>query len=118
MRITYIFIDIETSGLDPDFHEILEIACIKIEPNGKKQTYYTKIHPMNIEIANTKALEINGYNPKDWRDASYPPEVAEKLETFLSGAMLIGHNIKFDVAFISELLSNHNKLQNISFHVV
>ena len=111
MNKPLIFIDIETSGLDPDFHEIPEVAVIRIETSGQETIYHAKVHPLNIERSNSKALEINGYNSKDWREASTPAETAAQLESILAGGMLIGHNIKFDVAFISELLNNHNKLQ-------
>jgi len=110
MKIPIIFIDIETTGLDPDYHEIIEIACIRIDNIGQETVYHTKVQPLNIETANPKALEINGYRSKDWRGAPAPAEVAAKLESFLEGCLLVGHNIKFDVAFIYELLNRHAKL--------
>ena len=104
-----VFVDIETSGLNSEFHEILEVACIRIEQNGQRTVYHSRVHPLNIENSDQRALEINGYNVKDWRDASYPNEVASALQDFTKGAILIGHNIKFDVEFISELFANHSK---------
>ena len=87
-----VFVDIETSGLNSEFHEILEVACIRIEQNGQRTVYHSRVHPLNIENSDQRALEINGYNVKDWRDASYPDEVAAALQDFTKGAILIGHN--------------------------
>ena len=111
MKKPIVFIDIETTGLNPEMHEIIEIACLRIDSGGHRSVYYAKVHPMRIEIAHHRALEINGYNGKDWREAFFPNEVAAQLESFLSGALLVGHNIKFDVSFISELMHAHKRLQ-------
>ena len=69
------FIDTETTGTNPDKHEIIELALIvakQIERPGKGPKieilgeYEWKIKPERIEDAEDQALRINGYNETDW----------------------------------------------------
>ncbi|MBF42743.1 MAG: hypothetical protein CMD97_05770 [Gammaproteobacteria bacterium] len=100
-----IYIDTETTGLKPRhlFHEIIEIAII-VEINGiRTSDFHTKIKPMNIDRANPKALEINGYNQKEWDISPTFEKIASKIsDIFKDVDIIIGHNVKFDVEFINE----------------
>ena len=54
--------DTETSGLNPDKHEILEIALLTfiIDNDGKEhilKQYEQKLKPKNIHLANSRALQ-------------------------------------------------------------
>ena len=64
----FVFVDTETTGLDHTKHEMLEIAIVVIE-NGEKTTIERKIKPTNLETAQPKALEVNGYNEEEWAEA-------------------------------------------------
>ena len=100
-----VFLDTETTGLKPgpDHAEIIEIAMITETTEGSVEYWCVKVAPQHIHTAHPKALEINGFTPEAWEDAWCPvtiaPLVAEKLE----GAIVVGHNVKFDLRFIQEL---------------
>ena len=96
--MNYAVIDIETTGLNPHQHEIIEIAILT-----KEETYYAKVIPINIEYANPIALKINGYNEKDWYDAVPARDVAIRSAKMLDGKIIIGHNPSFDMSFLCEL---------------
>lgn len=68
------FIDVETTGTNPDRHEIIELALVvvkQIEREGQGPKieivgeYEWKIKPERIEEAEEEALRINGYNEVD-----------------------------------------------------
>ena len=94
------FVDTETTGLDPAIHEILEFS-VEFE-DGTQETF--KIAPQHIETADARALEINGYTPEEWVGALDPHAAAELILKLIGEAILIGHNIGFDVSFLRALL--------------
>lgn len=93
------FLDVETTGLDPLQHEILEIAIVDLTGQVLLDT---KIRPVHIETATPIALQINGYadHPERWKDAPTFAEKAEEICKILRHRVLIGQNPTFDRSFI------------------
>ena len=105
---TLIFIDVETSGLTPTVHEVLQIAVIRDDPTtGMVTRYETKIKPTRIGWAEPKALEVNGYTPEAWADSPSAKDVLTELKPWLEDGILVGHNVAFDRAFLEELFARH-----------
>lgn len=102
-KTKYAFIDIETTGLDCYKHEIIEIAILT-----DSQKYHVKVSPQRLDIADSKALEINGYNSKDWDGAVRACDVALKTSNMLEGCVIVGHNPGFDMGFLGELWELYN----------
>ena len=109
------FVDTETTGLDPTVAEVIEIAIIRREPDGKESRYYTLVLPENIEEASPKALEINGYaeNPTRWKDAPPMSKVGPQILAFLEGGVLVGHTVAFD----GRMLAAHLKRAGVEGRV-
>lgn len=101
-----VFIDIETTGLISGYHEIIEVAII-----GDSFEYHRKIKPVRLELADPKALIINGFTSREWRHAAEPRIVANEISNILKGATIVGHNPNFDMDFISELLEKYDEPQ-------
>lgn len=93
------FIDTETTGLKAGEAEIIEIALVR-RSGFHREVFVTKVRMDRPEKASAKALEINGYNEADWKDAPAFAEVADKVASMLAGATVIAHNTKFDVAML------------------
>jgi DNA polymerase-3 subunit epsilon len=112
-----IFLDTETTGLNPQEHEILEICLMTAEG---EILFHSKIKPTHIETANPKALEVNGYSEEAWANAPIFAEVAVQLAKHLEWAIMAGHNISFDAAFIKAELERVNPelLKGIGYHLV
>lgn len=102
-----VFIDLETTGLNPDIHEIIECALI-FEDGG---TYHKYIRPNRIEYADPVALKINGFHErsKEWKDSISQEELAFALVGLLHNRIIIGHNPTFDMSFIKELIHLHGE---------
>lgn len=101
-------IDTETSGVSLKEHELLEIGLISyvVTNDGERlitKKFEKKIKPRHIHTANHRALEINGYNKKDWEDAVFIeevlPEVTEMIE---KSSVLMGQNLIFDLRFFEK----------------
>ena len=93
-----VFVDLETTSLDPERGEIIEIALI-----WGNNTYCRKVKPLNLDTADPIALEINGYSADSWYDAIHPALLVEEIKPILSGAVVVAHNAYFDICFLDEL---------------
>ncbi len=92
------FVDLETTGLSPIGDEIIEIAIIKITPEGKTKTYQSLIKPKRG--IPEKTIEIHGITPDMVADSPSIEEVLPKAIKFIGESPLVAHNAKFDLGFI------------------
>ncbi len=95
------FIDVETTGLDPNVHEIVEVAAVRTDWRLRPfKLWSTKVRPSRIEDADPRALEINGYTAEGWTDAVELDEALRDLAMLVQNATLAGHNPEFDWGFL------------------
>lgn len=115
-----VFIDTETTGLDPSKHEIIEIAFQVVEEGRVLHWFQSKIRPQKIEDAEQKALEINGYaaNPDAWSQAPTIAEVGPVIIPLLTGCILVGHNVSFDEEFLKQNLKRAGVPGKIPYHKI
>lgn len=102
MKIT--FFDIETTGLSPEKHEIIELAAIQVDPEtlDVMKTYAAKITPLHLERATPRALEVNGYNEDDWCNAISLKAALLDVFPLLHRCIPGGHNVSFDMRFLNK----------------
>ena len=95
------FFDLETTGVNVASDRIIEIAIIKIMPNGDKEI---KIKVLNPTIPIPKVVsEIHGFYDEDVADKATFEEVAKELAQFIEGCDLAGYNSnKFDIPMLAE----------------
>lgn len=105
------FVDVETTGTDPQKHEVIELALVlvkQIEREGRGPEikilgeYEWKIKPERIEDAEEEALRVNGYNEADWIFAVDLKNAMEDFNKKASGATFVSHNLVFDYNFVME----------------
>lgn len=100
----YVAFDIETTGLDPMYNEIIEIGAIKIK-NGKELiTFNTLIKP-RYEISSF-ITELTGITNEMVINAPKIEEVLPKFMDFIEDSIVLGHNVNFDINFIYDNLIN------------
>lgn len=110
--------DVETSGLDEDSHEILEIGLVVFDQQSLEiiSTLDFKVIPEHIETATEFALEINGYNEEDWKDAVSLNIVMAEFATLTQNAIFCAHNITFDWKFISRAFKKTGVVDLMDYH--
>jgi len=95
------FFDLETTGLDISNDRIVEIAVLKVDPGGKKDTLHMYINP-TIPIE-PQATAIHGIRNEDVTDAPTFAQIAKNLADFIEGCDLAGYNCnRFDIPLLAE----------------
>ncbi len=119
---TLAFIDIETTGLDRDTHEIIELgAVIARMKDGEfvvTDELNLKIQPKNLEKAEPQALRINGYNEADWLFAVSLEDAMKELVKKADGAVFVAHNVTFDYGFIESAFKKTNIENKMHYHKI
>ena len=99
---TYLFIDLETTGISPDKSRIIELSYI-YDDADKSVTYETLVIPSyEITADVNEALKINGISLKDAKDKGKPiDQVIHELLPFMKKSdHIIAHNAIFDKNFL------------------
>jgi DNA polymerase-3 subunit epsilon len=98
-QIPVVFLDVETTGLDADVHEIMEIAVVDIEG---RTLIDTKVKPTSLETASEEALKINGYadHPELWENAPTFKDIHGDVLGALEGKVIVGQCPYFDRDFV------------------
>jgi DNA polymerase-3 subunit epsilon len=93
--------DLETTGLDISVDRIVEIAILKVSPDGKEEKYEKRINPkMSISEESTS---IHGISNDDIKDCPTFSDLADEIAEFIGDADLAGFNSnKFDIPLIAE----------------
>ena len=91
--MTFVYLDTETTGLDPDRHEVWEIAYAV---DGGPILSGVVAH--SLRYADPTALAMNGY--LDRGTVGVPSDVESICRSALEGATLVGANPAFDAAFL------------------
>ncbi len=95
------FFDLEATGISIANDRIVEIAMIKLMPNGETLRKVHKVNP-TIPIP-PESTAIHGISDEDVKDKPTFKEIAKECAKFLEGADLSGFNIlKFDVPMLVE----------------
>lgn len=113
-----IAIDTETTGLDPTFHEIVQIAMLPLDSNLKPREdvvpFYMTLKPEYPERIDPRALKINNLKPADLvLDGIDKDKATVLLQEWIDKLKLpytkygnrmkiipLGQNFSFDKAFI------------------
>ncbi len=97
-EISYVVLDMETTGLDVERSEIMEIGAIKIEEGREVDQFHAMIKPKKgISKASKRITGIT-----DEMLENEPPieEVLPKFLEFLGDSVIVAHNANFDYRFL------------------
>lgn len=98
----YCSLDIETSGFDPLTNEILEVGFVFFEAthSGLKVTEkWTQVFKPSKPVSSS-ILGLTGIGQAELDEAPKFSEFSEQLQVKLGNAVIVGHNIAFDIKFL------------------
>lgn len=117
-RRPIVFLDLETGGLKPDEHPIIEVAFLVTDAKAEHDidTYQSLVAPHPGSFIDPQAAAVNGYNEPEWRDA--PPlrsVLLEMIDRLPRSFTFAGHNPSFDRRFL-EVAFNREALPAPGWH--
>lgn len=102
----YTALDIETTGLSPTFCGIVEIAALKVLPDGEERTFQTLVNP-GCHIP-SGVTAIHGITDAMVRGQPDAESVIGRLVQFVDDSPLVLHNAPFDMGFINPVVRRLN----------
>lgn len=104
--VEFVAFDLETTGLSPSFHRIVEIGAVRFRADGTELARMEQLINPRCRIPRV-ATRVHGITDAMVRGE---PTIEEALPSFLrflgsEETVLLAHNASFDIGFISAALS-------------
>lgn len=96
---TYCVFDLETTGFNPKLEKITEIAVCKVRNGEIIDEFSTFVNPEKSIPKNVQ--ELTHITDDMVKDAPTIEEILPKFLEFTKDTILVAHNAKFDISFIS-----------------
>jgi DNA polymerase III epsilon subunit-like protein len=121
-------VDVETTGLDPAWNEMIDIGMVYTDVAGEELgRLYVRIMPAHPERIDEGARKVNAFDVDYWRaqGAVSEAEAVEKIVAFhekMRGdkqALFTAYNVWFDQSFTTALFARHGvKWRDLFFYHV
>lgn len=114
----YTVIDLETTGLSPEYDEIIEVACVQYRDGQETERIASLIQPgsrtKDNRFIDPFIESLTGITNHMLETAPRFEDVGEKVWDFLEGEFIVGHNVNFDINFLYDNFLNQwgKKLRN------
>jgi len=93
-----VFVDTETTGLNPIIDRVIEVGLIRIEKGQIVSKYETVVNP-TIEVPDF-CIKMTGIKKKEFKKAPTFKDIKDKFFDEMKDALFIAHNAKFDFDFL------------------
>tara|TARA_R110001606_G_scaffold398569_1_gene577938 strand:+ start:1956 stop:2552 length:597 start_codon:yes stop_codon:yes gene_type:complete len=116
-----IVLDIETTGLNPLKHSIVEIGALDF--SNPENQFYQKCQIWEGAEIDPFALKINGYSESQCQDLN-KASLEQILINFIDwldeieDRTIAGHNVDFDISFLKASIKRYNIDYNFGFRKV
>jgi len=112
------FVDMETTGLVPGWHEPIDVGLVLTDLSGvPTDSLYLKVQPEHPERLSEHAHELNGFEVERWQreGALRPSAVADSIILFRErsaagkSVALVSINVAFNTAFLDGLFRDSDR---------
>ncbi len=104
-QVTFVVVDLETTGGSPADCAITEIGAVKLRGGECLGRFETLVNP-GVPIPPLITV-LTGITEAMVMPAPRIAEVLPALLEFLGGAVIVGHNVRFDVSFLDAACERH-----------
>lgn len=104
-----VVVDIETTGFNPQWCELLEVGAVKIVAGEVTATFERLVRPQRA--IPYKIQQLTGISDAMVKDAAPPGEVLADFVKFIGDGIFVAHNAQFDFGFLREKIKQHLRLE-------
>jgi len=104
----FVVFDVETTSRDARQGAMVEIAGVKVNRGKIEDRWSTFVHPGGPIVGR----QLHGITDADVEGAPSAREAAEQFLQWAGDAVLVGHNVAFDVGFLESALGDAGGLGN------
>lgn len=118
-------VDVETTGLTPGYHEIIDIGVIITDLNGiELDRLFLTVMPAHPERAEAGAVAVNGFSIDRWTNRGFVSEAAA-IDQWLDfhdrvvgskRVLFVAYNAWFDISFVDQLFRKQGLTWRRLFH--
>ena len=107
-----VFFDLETTGISPLAHEIIEIGAVDFVNGNVGKTFQRFVKP-SVQISE-QTTELTGITQADVENAPSLKDVIPEFLKYIEGKVLVAHNAEFDLTFLNAHLRRlgYNEIKN------
>ena len=111
----YVVLDVETTGLQASRQRIIEIALVRMAHGHVVERWESLCQPgRRVPAYITK---LTGIDDERLDDAPAFGEVVDQVLERLDGAVIVGHNVAFDISFLNEELKRVGREPVVNEHL-
>ena len=119
------FIDVETTGLVPGYHEMIDLGLVLTDLDGNvRDSLFIRMLPKYPDRLTEGARRVNGFDARRWREmqALAPSAAVDSLVRFHQRAtagksvMLVAFNSQFDASFLDHLFRGSERSWRELYH--
>ena len=118
-------VDVETTGLVPGYHEMIDVGIVMTDLQGKElDRLFLRIMPDHPDRAQPAAVAVNGFSVERWKERGFTTsrQAVPKIVDFhhrVAGAkhvLFVGYNAWFDMSFIDHLFRQQGSAWRALYH--
>lgn len=105
--LSFVALDLETTGLDPKCDHIMEIGAVRVEQGkiaGRYQQFVNPGCPVSSVIA-----DLTGITDEMVKDAPFIGEIWREFQEFCGEFPIVGHQVNFDYRFLKRAAVNQGE---------
>lgn len=95
---SYVVIDIETTGLDSEYDEVIELGAIRVVNGAVTDEFQSLVMP--VEPLDDFIINLTGITNDMLSTAPTLEKILPKFLSFIGDFIIVGHNVNFDINFI------------------
>jgi DNA polymerase-3 subunit alpha len=111
--MNYLWLDIETTGLNEKKNDIIQLACIPVINGVVQKSFNEFCQPTNWQAVEQEALDIHGITLEQLYTFQSQEDMIEKFVNYIKSFgvkfTIAGFNVSFDKRFLSATFSKLNK---------
>ena len=118
-------IDVETTGLLPGYHEVIDIGLVMTDLGGEiLDSLFLRIHPQYPDRLSEGAFNVNAFDPEKWKELE-ALSIANAVDSIIAfhkkvagnkSVLLVAYNCQFDSAFLDHLFRAAGKTWRELYH--